>query len=228
MPTKKTLLFGLILVFSFLFSESQEQIYIDELGDTISGSYFQNKLRNKELLLSCWDSLGKSKKRYSVLRKNLYMKGFYEFNIIKKEVEKILSYKIQDSTDIIIEYYYKDDMCSASRSNNWTRNKVNQRKRFLNPIKKSLNSKDIIFICLFEKGIKLKNNPKSEKEYFFVDENDYFKKNIFISSTLCGSLAAIKPNGEVFIRNGEFRADSFSQYLKPKNWAQLFPTTKKD
>jgi len=227
MPTKKTLFFGLILVFSFLLSESQEQIYIDELGDTISKSYFQKKWRNNDLLLSRWDSLGKSKKRYSVLRKNLYMKGLYEFKTIKKEVEKILSNKIQDSTTIIIEYYYKDDMCSPSR-NNWTRKNVNYRKNFLKPIKKSINSKGIMFICLFEKGIDLKNNPKSEKEYFFVDENDFFKKNIFISSTLCGSLAAIKPNGEVFIRNGESRADWFSQYLKPENWALLFPTNKKD
>ena len=197
---------------------SQERIHIDEKGDTISQISFQEKWRNKDLGLSRWDSIGKDKKRYTILKKDLYQAGFIDYNVIKTEINNITPIKITDSSTIIIEYYYKDDLCSSTSDNKWTKKEIDYRKIFLDPMRNNLTKDNIVFICLFENGINLKNSPNKKDEYFFLDKNNFIKE----SRTLCGSHAAIKPNGQILVRNGEYRVDYFAQHLKPKNWSLFF------
>ena len=67
------------------------------------------------------------------------------------------------------------------------------------------------------------SNPNDDSEYFFTDKSNFIQKNIFPTPTLCGSFAAIKPNGDILVKNGENRIDLFAQYLKDENWNNFFP-----
>ncbi len=212
----------MIFLFLSLFVFSQQRIYFDEKGDTISERYAQNKLRDKELGLVRWDSLGDNKKRYIFLKKSLYQRGSFYYKSIKEELEKITSQKIPDTNSIILEYYYKGDLCSSSRDDKWTAFEINDRKEFLNPIKLQLEQQGITFICLFENGMKLRNRRHRIDEYFYMDRNNYFRDKLFRTQTLCGSFAAIKPNGETLIRNGEYRADYMAIHLDPEKWTLFF------
>ena len=152
-----------------------------------------------------------------------YLVGTAPYENIKNEIEKITPHQIEDNAIIIIEFRFLDDFCnSRNRNNKWSRTEISNRKSFLKPIKKDLNQQGFYYIAMFENGIKLKNKPNIESEYFFSDSNGYFRKKLFIVPALCGSFAAIKPNGEVLIRNGECRGDSFAQYLNPDNWSLFF------
>ncbi|MFP4845172.1 hypothetical protein [Winogradskyella sp. PE311] len=195
----------------------QERIYLDEKGDSIS----LNEYRKKRGNFSRWDSIDSKEIRYSILRPQ-YLFGLADYAKVKEELEKTILKKIADSSTIIIEYYFKNDLCSSKRKNKWGRYKINNRKKFLKSIKKELNDKGITFICLFEEGIVLMNNPKNKKEFFFSDKTNFFKSKLFTHNALCGSFAAIKTNGEILVRNGEYRADRFAEYLKPENWSLFF------
>ena len=203
------------------FTYGQETIYIDEKGDTISKKVYVEKWRNNDLLSSSWHHKDKKGKNYVTLR-NLYLKGKYDYKNIKSKLEEISHIKIPDSVILLIEYNYKDDLCSSRRDNNWNYSEVSERKEFTNPMRKKLSKKNIFLISLFESGMTIKNKPKNKREYFFIDKNNFFREKIFISPTLCGSFALLKTNGECVIRNGEYRADSMAELLKAEFWKLFF------
>lgn len=222
------LLFLLLTILYFNYGASQEKIYIDEKGDTIPKSEFNSKYKESGNSLTGWTYIGEDKKRYVQLSENRYLKGKFDYQKVKSEIEKITNTKLADSSTILIEYYFKDDLCTEKRKDNiWSRDEINQRKSFTKSIKRKLNSDGIYFICLFENGIELNNKNNKDKEYFFSDENKFFRENIFLDPTTCGSFAAIKSNGETLIRNGEYRADWFANHLKDENWSLFFEDKKK-
>lgn len=207
----------------------QKRIFIDTNGDTLARS--EIKLKKNELgkSITSWSYIGNDNKVYVKLSENIYLKGIFDYQMIKVEIENITNSKLNDSTTILIKYFHKDDLCTEERKDNtWSKIEIKNRKSFLRPIKKEISDKGIYFICLFEKGIDLKNKKNSEKEYFFSDENSFFKDNIFLESFTCGSYAAIKPNGETLIRNGEYRADWFSNHLEDENWSIFFKEDEND
>lgn len=146
-----------------------------------------------------------------------------DYKVIKTEIEKITNKTYSDSTIFLINFNYLDDPCSDWFSNEINIEKINSRKNFNNPIKRKLErNSNVIFLCLFENKIILKNRPKSKNEYFFSDQNLFFRINLFLHPTLCGSFGLIKPNGETLIRNGEYRPDSMFEHLKPEIWNLIF------
>lgn len=212
----------LSLLLNINLSQSQDKVYIDENHHQISRKTFGEKWADESKPCARWDSIGKNNIRYYTLRRGIYSKGQINYTFLKSELEKIIPYKIPDSNKIIIEYYYKDDLCSSNRDNNWNYDEIKRRKRFIIPKKKKIEKNNTTVICLFENGIKIKNRPLKKSEYFFMDTNNYFREKVFASQTLCGSYAAIKPNGEILIRNGEYRVDYFAEHLKPENWSLFF------
>ena len=153
----------------------------------------------------------------------IYLKYTTDYKKLKDSIEVITSIKYHDSTIFIIGYNYKDDNCSKIFSNNMTQGMINERKKILNPIKRKIERKsNIVYLMLFENGIVLKNKPESEKEYFFLDKNNLFRKTLFIYPTVCGSEAIIKPKGQALIRNGEYRPDWMADHLKPDIWDKFF------
>jgi hypothetical protein len=219
---RATILILALIIYSNI--QAQKTIYLDENGSKISETEFQNKWHNEELFLSRWDSLGSGKKQYARLKKDLYLKGNFNYTEIKKNLEQLINRSIPDSIYILIEYYYKDDLCTPTWDNKWTTNDILDRKEFLDPIHSALENNNIIFIALFEKGIILNNSANDDSEYFYSDYTNYFKEKLFKNPTLCGSEAIIKPNGQTLIRNGEFRADWMAAHLKPEIWHRFFET----
>lgn len=146
-----------------------------------------------------------------------------DYSIFKSEIEKITNKKYPDSTIFLITFNYSDDTCSDWFSNNLSSEKINLRKSFYFSLKTKIERKsNVIFLCFFENGITLKNRPESKKEYFFSDQNNFFRKNIFTNATICGSYGLIKPNGQTLIRNGEYRPDLMNEHLKPEIWNLIF------
>lgn len=146
-----------------------------------------------------------------------------DYTIIKKEIENITNKTYTDSTIFLINFNYLDDTCSDWFSNNLSSEKINDRKTFIEPLKKGIEYKsNVIYLAFFENGIVLKNKPESKREYFFSDQNNFFRKNLFINATVCGSFGLIKPNGQTLIRNGEYRPDSMNEHLKPEIWNLIF------
>lgn len=146
------------------------------------------------------------------------------YTIIKQEIEKITNKTYSDSTIFLIYFNYFNDNCSSWFSNNMTRSLIMERKVFSNSIKKELEKKhkNVVFIIFFDGSIKLKNNIKSKNEYYFSDINYFFRLNLFIHPTLCGSFGLIKPNGETLIRNGEYRPDLMADHLNDDVWNTIF------
>lgn len=146
-----------------------------------------------------------------------------DYTLIKTEIEKITNRTYTDSTIFLINFNYLDDNCSDWFSNNLSSEKINDRKTFIEPLKKSIEYKsNIIYLAFFENGIVLKNKPESKREYFFSDQNNFFRKNLFINATVCGSFGLIKPDGQTLIRNGEYTPTEMFQHLKPEIWELIF------
>ena len=147
-----------------------------------------------------------------------------DYKIVRKEIEKITNKTYSDSTIFLLNFNYFNDNCSDWFSNNMTKSLIYNRKEFLNSIKKQLEKKhiNVVYLSLFDGSIKLKNNIKSKNEYFFSDSNSFFRLNLFIHPTICGSFGLIKPNGETLIRNGEYRPDSMADHLNSEIWDTIF------
>lgn len=208
---------------------SQKRIYIDEYGDTLPKSQIKTKKKELGKSLISWRYFGDDNKEYVKLSNKIYLKGIFNYQMIKTEIENITNSKLNDSITILIKYFHKDDLCTDERKDNiWSEDEINRRKLFSDPIKKAVNSKGVYFIALFQSEIELNNNSENKDEYFFSDENSFFKENIFLDPFTCGSYAAIKSNGETLIRNGEYRADWFVNHLKDENWSLFFKDKKED
>jgi hypothetical protein len=147
-----------------------------------------------------------------------------DYSIFKSEIEKITNKTYADSTIFLIKYHYFDDNCSDWTSNKMTKENINNIKKVhdesINQIKKLDNRIEIIY--LFENEIELKNNPNIKSEYFYSDYDNFFRKNLLINTTVCGSFGLIKPNGQTLIRNGESHVNEIYEHLKPEIWNLIF------
>lgn len=57
---------------------------------------------------------------------------------------------------------------------------------------------------------------------FGIDAYNFFRDNIFKYPTLCGSIAVIKPDGNMLVRNGEFDPSHMLKYTDEKSWNETF------
>ncbi|HLT53482.1 MAG TPA: hypothetical protein VKZ97_06315 [Flavobacteriaceae bacterium] len=210
-----------LLAISNSFSQQQSYVYIDQDGLEINKEEFTNKLTNKDSMFTNWHSIGKNGYCYASLKKNLYLTGIYDYNEIKLHL-KNSGITIEKDAILLLQYKFKDDLCTNYWDNNWKHKEIIELKKHTTSIQKKLKKDNIYYIIFFEDGIELHNSPKNKNEYYFSDSKNYFRKLLFTSPTLCGSFALIKPNGETLIRNGEYRADFMAQHLKPVNWEIFF------
>jgi len=152
----------------------------------------------------------------------------YKVNYVnfREKLEDITGRKLSDSTIFIINYNYKDDVCSDSYSNVLTDEMIASKKNYFDIHKTFIEKtyKNTMFICLFETGITLSKKGHTEEEYFFTDLNHFFRKNIFLNTIVCGSDAIIRPEGLVLVHNGESRPDWIANHLNSDIWNSLFQT----
>lgn len=144
----------------------------------------------------------------------------------KSNLENITDTEFPVGTIFIIYYIYKDDACSDHFSNKITLQNIADRKEFNDPIKSSIEKKypNTVFMVLYDNGIAIQTDSKAKKEYFFSDKENYLRKTIFKTPTVCGSFGIIKPDGTTLVRNGEHRADWMAEHLNPEIWDSIFKT----
>jgi hypothetical protein len=219
---KKVLLLILFFTVSISAQTSKAKYWLDPDGKEIKDNYIVNL---SELYPDNSMAFRKTADSGVVYQFNAPKYSTYKVDhkVIKSEIEKITNKTYSDSTIFLIRFDYLDDTCSDWNSNEMNIEKINSRKNFDDSIKRKLErNSNVIYLCFFDSKIILKNRPKSKNEYFFSDQNNFFRNNLFLHSTVCGSFGLINPNGETLIRNGEYRPDSMFEHLKPEIWNLIF------
>tara|TARA_R100000655_G_scaffold95081_1_gene136859 strand:- start:375 stop:1061 length:687 start_codon:yes stop_codon:yes gene_type:complete len=201
--------------------DRSKDIFIDAEGKSISQQKFREQWRN----CARWDSINSTNTRVNTLNKNLFQGFVSDPGTIATELSKTTGKSIKASSPILLVFKFKGDLCTSSHPDeNWSKSRIRRRKKFLKPFWEQLEKdSDLNIIYLFEKGIDLENDTDDTEEKFYIDQENYFRNNIFTQPTLCNSFAAIKPNGQILVRNGESRIDFFAKFLMDENWSQFFP-----
>ena len=203
-----------------------KDIFIDAEGKSISQQKFREQWRNS----ARWDSINSNNIRVNTLNKNLFLGFDSDQGTIVTELSKITGKTFKTNAPILLVFKFKGDLCTSSHPDeNWSKSRILRRKRFLKPFWEQLEKdSDLNIIYLFEKGIELANDRDDPEEKFYIDQENFFRNNIFTQPTLCNSFAAIKPNGQILVRNGESRIDFFAKFLMDENWSQFFPENQKN
>ncbi|HSD15357.1 MAG TPA: hypothetical protein VLB74_11970 [Flavobacterium sp.] len=221
---KAIFLFLLLAFYNTGFSQpnGRTKYWVDKNGKKVS-KFERGSITEKENL--AW-AIHKSKDSGNVatLKNPRYQAYETKYDSIKSYFQKATNREFKEGTIFLISYYYKDDFCSDFSTNHYKKSLINDRKTFLSEIKNSVetNNKNIIYFVFFDNGIKLDNDFTSEKEFFFTDTDNFLRRNLMTSPTLCGSELIIKPDGTALVRNGEYRADWMANHLKPEIWNSFF------
>ena len=214
----------LILVSYLNYSQSKTKYWIEENGKSIPQELFLEKWRSHDSEFARWDYIAKDSGRVA---KTMHQKlNLYTINhsFFLDYINRISNKKLGKNTVLLIEFVYKDDLCSNNSSNNWNKLRILNRKKYTDNWKKSVESKNVnlAYMVFYEKTILLQNS-KSETEYFFSDTDGLLRKNMFLDPTLCGSYLLSKPDGKTIVRNGENTPERMAVNLDPKIWdSQLF------
>ncbi|UJH92740.1 hypothetical protein LZ575_09975 [Antarcticibacterium sp. 1MA-6-2] len=201
------------------------KIYLDEYGNKLKENEFQERWRNKENNLTRWDYGTSDSGRVAKLVGPIYSRHFATYSDLKEKLQILTGRNFPDDATFLLDYTYKDDLCSESFPNNWNKAQIKRRKSFTSEWKTSIEKEydNVIVFHFFEEGIPLKNDIASPDEYYFQDLKNFLKSNMFLTPSLCGSIALIKPGGQILVRNGEYPTEFMAQHLRPENWKLFFP-----
>ena len=215
----------LVLLVTSCATTKTSSYYLDENDKSISQEDFLNKWRNKETGLARWDSQNDTA-RIAKLSHPIIEQYVLDYGPFIDNLERMTGKTFSDSTTLVLEYVYMNDLCNSDRNNSWSKREIRKRKNFLTPIKTKVEEQNdqLVFLHFFEEGIELANDPASPEEYFYTDTKNFLRNSIFKNPTLCGSYALVKPNGQVLVRNGESRPEWIAEYLKDEYWEVIFPT----
>ena len=226
MKLLKFFLLALLIISCATTRTLNSRVYIDENQNLIPEGDFLERWRDVRNNFARWDYQDDTA-RVAELSHPIFEQYVLDYPAFLDNIEKMTGKKISDSTIILLEYVFLNDLCSSDRTNTWSKADLRKRKNFLDPIKKKIEEEDenLLFLHFFEEGIKISNNnPASETEYFYQDTESFLRNTIFRNPTLCGSFALVKPRGQVLVRNGEFRLDWMAEYLDEEFWSKIFPS----
>ncbi len=96
---------------------------------------------------------------------------------------------------LLIDYNFKNDNCHNLKLNK--EYVISQKNIALKEF--SSRYKNVNYIQIYERGI----NIKYLKDCVYIDNDDFFRKNIFIQPALCGAVIVIYPNNTYKISYGE-------------------------
>src|SRR5690606_38527241 len=217
----------IFLIFAFtIFSCGTNRMYLDETGKEISYKEYLNFFKDSPLTATTWNYNAPDSGRVSQIVTPQYSRYKVKYPLFKEEIEKITNRKFEIKI-FLISYDYLDDLCSHE-GNKLDKNTIARIKDNWSASRTFIENKneDIIILNFFEEGYIISNSPNSPKEYFFIDNGNFLRENIFKTRAWCGSFALIKPNGETLVRNGEYSIIHMEQHLNPENWMQFFPEQK--
>ncbi|ESU26215.1 hypothetical protein FLJC2902T_26950 [Flavobacterium limnosediminis JC2902] len=217
------LLLAVLLMHSIAPAQNRKAQYkLDPYGQKLSSDFMDlgSKYPDNAMAFRITPDSGRVY-QFNAPRYSAYKINYADF---RRKAEELSGKTFSDSTIFIITYSYKDDACSDWFSNKMSRGLINRRKEHYDTQKRFIEKtyKNSVFLILFEEDIILSNNPKSKREYFYTDKDNFFRKTIFTNPTLCGSHGIIKPDGVTLIHNGEYRADWMAKHLKPEIWNSFF------
>ena len=218
-----TILVLLVLILKYSSSYSQNPIkeyVLDPQGNIGDFQYLIKKYSDKVMAFRMTKDSGKV---YQINAPQYYTQKI-NYKKIKIEISRITNTIYNDSTTFIIGFYYKNDTTLLSENNVYNEN--SNYKAFVKELKRKIEKKipNTIVFELFENGISFSgfNKKPKKRELFYSDNNNFFKENIFKKSIPCGSECIIKPNGEVLVRNGEYRLDEMAKNIKVETWLNYF------
>lgn len=215
----------ILLLIQIISANSYSQkFYLDENNKKITRQIFQKKWRDDELNLFRWDYIKKDSGRVAKLCSNQFRFFRANYDTICKEIRSLTKKKLPENATIIIEFIHANDLCNSQENpNSWDKGRLNNRELFLNEVRNNIKNNNIknIYLVVFDKDINT-NSYINSIENFYIDINNFFKNTFFQKPALCGSYLALKPDGYLLIRNGEFRADFLLKYLDSSIWSEIF------
>ena len=217
----------LLLITLIIISCGKKSLYFDEHGKQLTKTEFQEQYRDSLNGLAYWEkendtariiSLHPEFKQYEV-----------SYSSFLQKLQQMTGKEFDNNSVVIISYEYRDDLCAKRGNHFWSKRRIAEEKDFTDDIKTNIGlmNKELIYLVIFEQGIKLLNEPGSEDEYFFSDKGNFLRNSIFKNPTTCGSVALLRPPGEILVTHSEGRTDIVAQKFLPDNaWHQLFPPKK--
>ncbi|MBN8565345.1 MAG: hypothetical protein J0M25_01245 [Flavobacteriales bacterium] len=204
-------------------SKTIKYLFLDIDGTALTEEEYYKKWRDTSLHVTGWHYIKKDSGYIHRLHNKEFNYFQLEYRSFLNLIEKMTQKKLNDSALILIEYVFKDDLCSNSSTNYYHKTAIEEKKYMSNQYKKFFKkqNKNLYYFVFFEEGIVLQNSKK-EDEYYFTDQNNELKNTFFKNETLCGALMITNTDAKAFVRNGEFRPDQMIYYLNPKVWKTIF------
>jgi len=214
----------LVLFNKITYSQSIEKTkyWIDENGKSVPQELFLDKWRSTDAEFARWDYVEKDSGRVAKASHSKLSSYIIDYPLFLKYINSITNKNLPDNTILLVEFYFKNDLCTSNISNKWGKSRIKNRKFYTDKWKKNIETKNpnLVYLVFFEKGIVVQNSNKNS-EYYFSDITDLLRKKIFLDPTLCGSYLLSKPDGNTLVINGESTAEKIVLYLDPKIWDSL-------
>ncbi len=178
--------------------------YLNEKGESLSQAEFEKLLKENPSAFNRWDQIENDSIRINRLipKKETFNISYPE---IYKELKEITQSTFPGNPLIVIHYNFVNDLCSpAAGYNYWDTLRIRRNKRFSDNLNRRLEKEyqNVIALHFFEPGIEIEPSQVL-KQYFYIDHSGFFRKTLFKTPSACGSVAIIKPGGNVIIFNGE-------------------------
>ncbi len=179
-------------------------IFLNENGERISKEEFQKILKVNSSTFHRWEQIENDSIRIARLIPKTQT-FTVSYPSIYKMVEEITQTSLPGNPIIIIHYNFYNDLCSpASGFNNWDTLRIRRNKRFSDNLSRRIEEQfpNVIALHFFEPGITIEPS-QILKQYFYIDQDRFFRNTLFKILSSCGSIAIIRPGGSAVRFNGE-------------------------
>src|SRR5690606_24717915 len=188
--------------------------FLNEKGENIGQVEFEKILKENAFEYNRWDNVENDSIRIARLipKKQTLNVSYPE---IYKTLKEITNSTFPGNPIIIIHYNYLNDLCSpAAGYNYWDTLRIRRNKRFSDNLNRRIEQDypNVIALHFFEPGIEIEPS-QILKQFFYIDQTGFFKNTIFKIPSSCGSIAIIKPGGNVIVFNGETPIPEISDSL---------------
>lgn len=201
-------------------STNSKDIHLDNQRNEISKADFWSSNEQNENF-SRWVYVDENNDKVHIFNQPKFIRLVGNYENYKSELEALTGKKYAKNTSFLLEYNFKDDLCTPAEDN-WNKTRTNQRKSFLDPQKASIEKsyQNVVVLNLFEEGIQLETSISND--YFLIDQDNKFRNSLFKEPARCGAFAIIRPDGKILVRNGEHRMDYMAELMQPEIWDNIF------
>lgn len=135
----KIFILFVVCITGILSSCSSPTYYFDENRNEIDKKTFYSEWRNKNKTYTRWSYKSKDSGTVNLLKRDLHKLYTVNHDYLKKYLESITNKKYTDTTIFLIEFNYKEDLCTYGPpefvdKNNvsyWSEERINERKDWI-------------------------------------------------------------------------------------------------